>query len=310
MKIVIFGTGGIGGYFGGRLAHAGEQVTFVARGEHLRAIQERGLRVESAHGDFLVQPARATDETSRVGPVEYVLVAVKNYHLRAALPSIAPLVGPQTTVVPLLNGVQAPDILAQEFGKGRITGGLCTVFSQIAQPGVIRQESEVQEVVVGELGGRPSGRLRRLVETLEHAGVDAILSEDIRAAMWEKFIFIASLAGVGSLARAPVGEILALGPSRAFYVHALGEAATVARARGVQLPQKIVDERLAFTKLLEPEATTSMQRDVISGNPFELEAFSGAIVRMAEEKGLAAPAHQAIYALLLPSLRRALPGSR
>jgi 2-dehydropantoate 2-reductase len=307
MQIAVFGAGGVGGYFGGRLAQAGHAVTFIARGEHLEAIRENGLRVESVHGDFVIRPATATDDSAAVGPMEYVLLAVKNYHLRVALPAIAPLVGAETTVVPLLNGVQAPEILGERFERSRITGGLCSVFSEIAKPGLIRQVSQVQEVVVGEMDGRRSRRLTRLVEALAESGVDAVLSEDIRAAMWEKFMFIASLAGVGSLARATVGEILGLPRTRSFYIQALQEAEAVARARQVHLPESIVAERLYFTELLEPEATTSMHRDVIAGKPFELEAFSGAIVRMADDLGLATPAHQAMYSLLLPALKRAMP---
>lgn len=306
MRIGVFGTGGVGGYFGGRLAQAGHEVTFFARGQHLRAMQERGLRVESVHGDFTIDPVQATDDPSRVGSLEYVLVATKHYQLQPALPALAALVGPQTTVVPLLNGVEAPEILSQEIDPARIIGGLCAVFSAIKAPGVISQTSQVQRIVLGELSGERSGRVQAIVEALEAAGVEAVHADDIRAEMWDKLVLIASLAGIGALSRASAGRMLEVEETRQFYIDALGEAAMVGRVSGIDIPGDVVERRLAFAEGLEYDATTSMQRDVEAGNPFELEAFSGTIVRRAAEAGVEAPVHGAIYALLLPALRLAM----
>lgn len=309
MKIAVFGTGGVGGYFGGRLAHAGRDVTFIARGEHLRAMKRDGLRVKSVHGDFTVEPVPATDDPGSIGSVDYVIVAVKNYQLEDALEPMAPLVGPETTLVPLLNGVQAPSILAERFGQERTIGGLCAVISEIAEPGRIRQHSQVQQVVIGELDQQRSKRVERLVRAWQEAGVDAVHADDIEAAMWSKFLLIASWGGVSSLARATVGEILDRGATREVYFEALHEVARLARARGVDLDHDVVAQRIEFTEKLEPDSTTSMQRDVEAGRPFELEAFSGAIVRMAADAGVKVSVHRTIYALLLPALKRALEGS-
>lgn len=307
LRAAVFGTGGVGGYFGAKLAQAGHDVTFIARGDHLAAIRQDGLRVKSVHGDFSIQPAKATDDSAEVGPVDYVIVAVKNYQLTEALPDIAALVEGETMVVPLLNGVEAADTLAERIDSSRILGGFCVVFSEIDAPGVIRQKSEVHRVVIGELGGPVSPRVQRLVDAWNEAGVEAIASDDIQAAMWDKFVFIASLSGVTSLTRSTVDEALAQPATRAFCRQALAEAAQIGRARGVALADDVVERRLRFAEGLEPGATTSMQRDVTGGHKFELEAFSGALVRMADAVEIDAPAHRAIYALLLPALANSRP---
>jgi 2-dehydropantoate 2-reductase len=308
MRIVVFGTGGVGGYFGGRLAQAGHDVTFIARGEHLKAMREHGLRVESVHGDFTLEPVQATDDAASVGPVDYVLVAVKHYQLRPALPAIASLVGDTTTVAPLLNGVEAPAILGEVIDPARIIGGLCAVFSAVKAPGVIAQTSEVRRVVLGELNGEPSARVKAIVGGLQAAGTDAVLSEEIEADMWDKLILISSMSGIGALSRSGVGRMLEVAESRQLYIEALAEAAMVGRASGVNIAEDVVERRLAFAEGLEYDAITSMHRDVEAGKPFELEAFSGTIVRRAAEAGVEAPIHATIYALLSPALRRAMGG--
>lgn len=305
MRTAVFGTGGVGGYFGGKLAQSGKDVTFIARGEHLRAMVQSGLQVESLHGDFTVDPVQASDDTSNVGPVDYVIVATKHYQLRPALEAIAELVGPDTTVAPLLNGVEAPEILAEKIPSERVIGGLCAVFSAVKAPGVISQTSEVQRVVLGEMSGEHSERVQALVDALEQAGVEAIQADDIQAAMWDKLILISSMSGVCALARASVGRMLEVPETRRFYIDALEEAAAVGRANGVAVPDDVVERRLAFAEGLEYDSITSMHRDVDAGNMFELEAFSGTIVRRAADAGVGAPVHGAIYALLLPALRKA-----
>lgn len=309
MEIAVFGTGGVGGYFGGRLAQAGHDVSFIARGEHLEAMQRSGLQVDSAQGDFKVDPVKATDDPSEIGPVEYVVVAVKNYQLKEALDPMAALVGPETTLVPLLNGVEAPSILADRFGRERAIGGLCAIISEIAEPGHIAHHSQVHQVVIGELDGERTERVERLAQAWQEAGVEAVHADDIQSAMWSKFLLIASWGGVSSLARATVGEILEQDETRLLYVDALEEVERLARARGVDLPEDVVAQRVQFVEELEPDSTTSMQRDVESGRPFELAAFSGAIVRMAAERDVSVPVHRALYALLLPALQRATQGS-
>ncbi len=310
MEIAVFGTGGVGGYFGGRLAQSGHAVGFIARGEHLEAMKRNGLRVESVHGDFALDPVEVTDNPLDIGEVEYVIVAVKNYQLMNALDPMAALVGPETTLVPLLNGVEAPTILADRFGDGRVIGGLCAIISEIAEPGRIAHHSQVHQVVIGELDGERTERVERLVQAWQETGVEAVHADDIHSAMWSKFLLIASWGGVSALSRATVGEILEQDETRLLYVNALEEVERLAKARGVALPEEAVGKRVQFVEDLEPDSTTSMQRDVEAGRPFELEAFSGAIVRMAADQEVSVPVHRALYALLLPALQRATEGSR
>jgi 2-dehydropantoate 2-reductase len=306
MKIAIFGAGGVGGYFGGLLAHGGHEVTFIARGEHLKAIRENGLRVISTtNGDFTVYPTQATHDPIEVGQVEYVVVAVKHYHLVEVAPQIAPLLGPNTTVVPLLNGVDAHEILVDALGQEPVVGGLCSLVSMIESPGVIRQPSKLQRVVVGELDRTKSERVEKIIQTWGECGADAIHAEDIYVAMWNKFVFIAPFGGVSALARANIGEIRDCKPTKDLYVEAIREAVSLARTQNIRLDADIVEKTIAFTESFEPTATSSFQRDVAAGNRFELEAFSGKIVELGNELGVPTPVHQAIYALLLPVLLRA-----
>lgn len=305
MRIAIFGSGGVGGYFGGLLAHAGHEVTFIARGEHLRAIQQNGLQVKSVNGDFSVRPARATDDPSQIGPVEYVVVAVKHYHLDRAAQDMRPLVGPGTTVVPLLNGVDAHEHLIPVLGAEAVVGGLCSLVSLVEAPGVIRQETKLRRVVVGELDRSRSERVERLVQAWAETGAEAIHAEDIHVAMWTKFLFIASFGGVGSLARSNMGEMLGAPESRALFIESMREVEAVARGQGVALPPDVVAKSLAMAEGFEPTATNSMQRDVADGKPFELEAFSGTVIRMGEAAGVPTPVHRQFYALLKPALVRA-----
>ena len=307
MRIAVFGAGGVGGYFGGLLAHTGHEVTFIARGEHLRALQTTGLKVKSVNGDFAVHLARATDAPADIGPVDYVVVAVKHYSLREAASQIRPLIGPETTVVPLLNGVDAHEQLIEAVGTGPVVSGLCSLVSLIEAPGVIRQESKLRRVVVGELDRRKSDRVERLVQAWAAAGAEAIHAEDILVALWTKFVFIASFGGVTALARCTAGELLASPETRELFIRAMREAEAVARARQVALAPDAVDKALSMAEAFEPTATSSMQRDVAAGRPFELEAFSGTIVRLGVEAGAATPVHRMIYALLFPALKRAQP---
>jgi 2-dehydropantoate 2-reductase len=306
MKIAVYGTGGVGGYFGGLLAHVGHDVVFIARGDHLAAIQSAGLRVHSIHGDFAIQPAQATDDPGGVGAVDYVIVAVKHYSLAAAAPGVAKLVGPETTVVPLLNGVNAHEILEAEVPRRALVGGLCSIVSMIESPGVIRQESQFRSAVVGEFDHRRSDRVERLVQAWKEGGAEATQADDIHVAMWNKLIFIASFGGVGALARANAGELRANPETRQLIVDAAREVEAVGRAEGVELATDATDRAVSFFDNIGPTSTSSMQRDVAAGLMFELEAFSGTVVRRGQANGVPTPVHQMIYALLLPAMKRAM----
>jgi 2-dehydropantoate 2-reductase len=299
----------VGGYFGGRLAQAGEEVTFIARGAHLQAIREQGLRVDSLKGDFIVHPARATEDPAGVGEVEAVLVGVKAWQMPEAARSISPLVGRETVVVPLANGVEAPAQLGAVLGAEHILGGLCQISALIAGPGHIRHVGIEPYVAFGELDGEPgqgpSERVERLRAAFVRAEVAVEVPADIQAAMWNKFLFIAAFSGVGAVTRAPLGVIRSLPETRALLLGAMVEILAVARARGVALPADSVEKRMAFVDGLLPGVLASMQRDIMEGRPSELEAQSGAVVRMGRESGVATPVHAFIYACLQPQELRA-----
>jgi 2-dehydropantoate 2-reductase len=301
MRIAVFAAGAVGGYFGGRLAEAGQHVAFIARGDHLRAIRERGLRVDSIAGDVLIRPAEATDDPAAVGQVDCVLVAVKSWQLDTAARATPPLVGEETFVVPLLNGVEAPDLLSDVLGREHVLGGLCGLISSRAEPGVIRHVGADPWITFGELDGGASDRSRALLRALEACrGVKATLAEDIVAAMWEKFLFISSTGGVGAVTRVPFGVFRSVPETRRLVEVAMREVLAVAAARGVALTEQAVDRALALTDGLPPEGTSSMQRDILAGRRSELEAWNGAVARLGRQAGVPTPTHEAIFAALLP----------
>ncbi len=309
MRIAVFGAGGVGGYFGGRLAQAGEEVIFIARGAHLQALQTEGLRVESIQGDFSVKPVQASDDPRRVGQVDAVLVCVKAWQVPEAAIAMRPLVGEQTIIVPLGNGVDAPEQLAAVLGAGPVLGGLCHISALIAAPGVIRHVGIKPHVAFGELDGQPDGqpsrRAERLLQAFERAGVWAEIPPDIHSAMWEKFLFIAAFSGVGAVTRAPAGVLRSLPETRQLLEQTMREIEAVAHRRRVSLPGGIVPDTMAFVDGMGPGVTASMQRDIIAGRPSELQAQNGAVVRMGLELGVPTPANSFLYASLLPQELRA-----
>ncbi len=305
MRIVVAGTGGVGGYLGGLLAQAGHAVTFLARGRHLEAIRRQGLMIHSVHGDFTLHPANTLDDAASLAPPEIVLVAVKHYDLEAVARPLAPIVNEQTVVVPLLNGIDAHRVLSDILARGCIVGGTCSIAACIEAPGVIRQESQLRRVVVGALDSHPRAVLEELVTAWRACGVEARQSADILADLWSKFIFIASFGGVTALARATAGEVRANPATRALLVEAMREVEAVSRASGARVAEDVVARSIALVDGFERGVTSSLQRDVADGRRFELEAFSGTVVRLAQERGIDVPVHAAIYALLKPMLARA-----
>jgi len=301
MRIAVFGAGAVGSYFGGRLIQAGEEVALIARGEHLQALRDCGLRVDSVAGDFAVRPVLATDDPAQVGAVDAVLLGVKAWQVTEAAEAMRPLVGPETFVVPLQNGVEAPDQLAAALGAEHVLGGLCKIISSRVGPGHIRHAGMVPYVAMGELDNRPSERAERLRRAFERAGVTAEIPPDIRVAMWEKFLFIASFSGVGAVTRAPAGVMRSLPGTRHMLEQAMGEVLAVAHARGIAVPEEAISRTMALIDGLPPGGTASMQRDIIAGRPSELETQNGAVVRLGQEAGAATPVHTFIYHSLLPS---------
>lgn len=300
MRIAIFGTGGAGGYFGGRLARAGEDVTFIARGEHLRALRKHGLRVESVKGDFEVRPARATDDPEEVGEVDVVVVGVKAWQVPEVAEAARPLVGPGSCVLPLQNGVEAADQLSVVLGRERVLGGLARIFSSVVEPGCIRHVGGPASVEFGELDNRPSERTNRLRDVLARAGVAAELSSDVHVALWEKFMFIAPFGGVGAVTRAPIGTLRSLPETRRMLEQGMREIISVARANNILLDDAAVARTMAFVDSQPPVGTGSMQRDIAAGRSSELEAWNGAVVRLGRQAGVPTPLHAFLYDSLLP----------
>jgi 2-dehydropantoate 2-reductase len=298
MRIAIFGTGGVGGYFGGRLAQAGEDVTFIARGEHLRAIKDRGLRVESRTADFVIFPAKATDDVTEVGEVDLVVVGVKAWQVLEAAREMKPLVGANTTVMPLQNGVEAAAQLVNELGPERVIGGLCRIVSYVVRPGHIRDAGFKPSIIIGELDNRRTERIARIEEVFKRAGVEISVAADIHVALWTKLLFIASFSGVGAVADAPARVLRSDPKWRAQMITAMEEIYALAHARGVKLPANSIDTVMAGVDALPDDATSSMHRDIAAGKPSELESQNGAVVRMARESGIDAPTHTLIYQTL------------
>ena len=295
MRIVVYGTGGVGGYFGGRLAHAGEDVTFIARGEHLRAIKSNGLKVDSTDGDFLIHPARATDDISEVGETDLVILGVKAWQVPEAARAIKPLVGPNTTVLPLQNGVDAVSQLAEELGPHNVIGGLCRIVSFVVGPGHIRHAGFTPSIIIGELDNRRTDRITTIENVFKRAGLEITIAQDIQVALWTKFLFIASFSGVGAMANAPAGVTRSDPKWRTQMLNAMEEIYALAHARGIKLPQDSIATVMAAVDALPEDATSSMQRDIAAGKPSELESQNGAVVRMAREGRVDVPTHQLIY---------------
>lgn len=301
MKIAVVGTGGVGGYFGGLLAHSGQDVTFFARGAHIQALR-KGLQVKSIHGDFTVSPTQVTDNLATIGTVDLALICVKDYQLEGVTPLLHPLIGDQTVLLPLLNGVRAATKLVERFGHEQTMGGLCRVVAFVDEPGVIRQLSPFRSITFGEWDGQRSVRAQRIYKAMSKASIDVMLTDDIEKAMWTKFIFITAYSGVGSVARLPAGGIRACPETMEMLAAAIEEIEAVGRARGVELDANVAEKTMAFVSGLPDDATASMQRDVQDGRFFELEAMTGCLVRYGLETGVPTPVNQFIYATLKPQL--------
>ena len=306
MRIAIFGSGGIGAYFGGRLARAGHRVAFLARAAHLEALRRDGLAVESVAGDFTVRPVEATDDPRDIGPVDAILVGVKAWQVREAAQAMGPLLGPETFVVPLQNGVEAADELAEIIGARRVLPGLCRIMSFVAGPGRIRHISIPPRIEFGERDGRTSALVAALRDAFAQAeGLSAVVPPDIAVALWDKFLFIAPVSAVGAVTRMPAGAFRAVPETRAVLEQSMGEILALARARGVGLRDDSIARTLAVIDGLPPDVTASMQRDILEGRPSELEYQVGAVVRLAAQAGVSAPASEFLYASLLPAELRA-----
>lgn len=305
MRIAIYGTGGVGGVFGAQLAAAGEDVWFIARGAHLDAIRSTGLHVDMNGTPIHVHPAQVTDDPAQVGEVDAVLLCVKTWQVEEAGRAMAPMVGPDTVVLTMQNGVEAAAQLAEVLGEKHVLSGLCGTISWVEGPGRIRNIGAVNFIRFGELDNARTDRAERLMTAFVNAGITSEIPDDIEAALWQKFLFNAPAGGVAATTRAPIGVTRAIPATRALHEAAIAEVVAVAQARKVALPEDAAATMMAVIDSLPAEATVSMQRDIMEGKPSELEAWSGAVVRLGREVGVPTPTHDLFYAALLPQEQRA-----
>lgn len=303
MRVAVFGTGGAGGYFGAQLALAGEDVVFIARGDHLRAIRATGLRIETPSGETIIR-AQATDNPAETGNVDAVLVGVKAWQVTDAANAIRPLVSPDTVVVPLQNGVEAASELAAVYASNTL-GGMCGTLSLIAGPGHIRSVGGQNFIKFGELDNNRTERVERLRQCFAHANVSVEVPANIVKALWDKFLMVTSFGGVGSITRAPIGVTRSIPETRRLLEQCLHEALAVAKARNVPMADTAVTDTMKFYDALPANGTTSLQRDIADGKQSELDYWNGAVVRLGREVAVPTPANQFIYDCLLPSELRA-----
>ena len=298
MKIAIVGAGGVGGYFGAKLAASGEEVHFIARGAHLEAIQRSGLQVYSANGDVLVNPARTTSSPATVGHVDLVVIAVKLWSTESALRDAEPIIGPNTAVVSFQNGVVAVDVVAKLFGKQRTLGGVTQIAAVIEKPGVIRHNGTMAVLIVGEPDGTPSPRVQKFVDACVKAGIEARVSPDIQKSIWEKYVGLVALSGMTSLMRLPMGPVREDPDTRALARQLMSEVAAVGVAKGVRLDNDLVDRVLRHVDGLPRTMVSSMLGDLERGNRLELPWLSGGVVQMGKELGVPTPANGFVFAAL------------
>ena len=303
----MVGAGGTGGYYGGALARAGNQVTMVARGPHLAAIRATGLQVNTVLlGDFHLD-VDATDDMSSVGPVDLVIFAVKSYGTNAAIRDMGPLVGDDTMIISTQNGIDSERLLGEALGTEHVLGCAATVSAKIDAPGIVTQGGGPGSLVIGEMGsadlnaqGAVTERVNDLVERCKAAGLAAETHEDIVMAIWEKFIFICALSGMTALTRKPIGDIFSQPSTAEMYLQVLAEVAEVGRAEGVAVPGDIAQNTLAATQAREPFIIGSMGHDLIAGNPIEIGLLNGRVVELGKKHGIPTPANFAIEAALKP----------
>jgi len=305
MRIAVYGCGGVGAYFGGRLAQIGKDVTFIARNESLSAMRAKGLKVGSIAGDFTLDRVKVTGNPADVGNVDYVLCCVKAWQVTAAARAMQPLVGPDTLVVPLQNGVEAPDHLAGILDPANVLGGLCAIVAFQASPGHVKHTGGNPLIRFGHLDNRPDPRVNALSEIFNHcSGVKSSIPENVVVAMWQKFMLITPWSGLGAVSRSPIGVLLEQMETRELLTEATQEVYNLGLALGVPLPADSVARTMDTLAGITPNSTTSMQRDLVRGRPSELDALNGAVVRLAYKAGIDTPINRFIlYSLRSLELR-------
>ena len=293
------GSGGVGGYFGAKLQKGGADVHFIARGAHLAAMRDNGLTVESAHDPIRLPKVSATDDPRTIGPVDIVLFAVKLWDTESAARSLEPIVGPHTGIISLQNGVQKDDTLRGIFGAGAVMGGAAYMATTIGRPGVIVQTGHMQRLVFGEYDGKRSQRAEALLAAARSGGINAEIADDIRRALWEKYVFLVALSGATTSMRVPLGPIRKNPRTRQFALDLMHEAVAVGRAQGVALPEDFVAQRIPFFEGLPDTMTSSMRHDLQRGQRLEVQWLSGGIADMGAKLGVPTPANRAVYDILV-----------
>ena len=301
MKIAMMATGGVGGYFGGRLAATGEDVHFIARGAHLAALKADGLQLKSANGDLHLKPVSVTDNPATIGAVDIVIFAVKQYDTEAAANAIKPLIGAQTGVITVQNGVDRHERLRAILGRDHVMGGAAYITgAEIAAPGVIVHLGKVARLIFGEFDGRASARGERLLAACKKAGIDAAFSADVVKEMWAKFALLSAFSGVSSLTRAPIGPVRSDPDMRKLLIDSIAEAVAVGKAKGIDLGADYIARQMTLADSLPPATKSSMEIDLDHGRRLELDWLSGAVARLGEELGVPTPTQRVIYAALKP----------
>jgi 2-dehydropantoate 2-reductase len=299
MKIAIMATGGVGGYFGARLAAAGQDVHFIARGAHLAALRANGLKLNSANGDLHLQSVSATDNLAAVGPVDIVIFAVKQYDTGTAAKAIKPLIGPATGVISLQNGMDRHDPLRTTLGGDQVMGGVAYITAaEIVSPGVIAHVGPLARMIFGELDGRISARGERFLAACKEAGIDAILSTEMAKEMWGKFALLSAFSGVSSVLRKPIGAIVSDPDTRKLLSDAVAETVAIAKANGADLGADFLGRQVALLDKMLPQTKSSMQIDLEHRRRLELDWLSGAVARLGDKAGVPTPTHHFIYAAL------------
>lgn len=298
MRILIMGSGGVGGYYGGMLAQAGNEVTFVARGAHLAAIQERGLELRTQGKTIAIRPARAVEQPGDVGPVDLALFTVKTYDTETAARALAPAVGPATSVLTLQNGIDSVDMLSAALGAERVVAGVTFVASGMAEPGVIQENGFSRKVVIAEPNGGTSVRVEEIARAFAAADLDVEVRTDGHQAIWEKFALLAPHATVTACCLLPIGQIFVVPESVELYRRLIREFVQVATATGVTLPRDTEEKIIANFEGAPPGQTSSLQRDFAGQRRVELDYITGTVVQRARALGIATPHFDALYATL------------
>ena len=291
-------TGALGGYFGARLAAAGHDVAFIARGSNLDAIRKYGLKVESVHGNLHLAAPNVTDDPAQVGPVDIVLFAVKLWDSEKAAVQAVPLVGPRTRVIPLQNGVDSAERIAPVLGTDNVVAGSAYIATVLSEPGVVTHTSQFARMVCGRMDGKSDANLKAFADAAHVAGIDITLSDAIDRERWQKFVFLVGLSGATAATRHPLGPILADPDTRTFFYSLTSEVVAVGRAKGVPIPEDYADDRMKFGEASPPSFKASMLHDLERGNRLELDWLAGTVVELGRAFGVPTPANQAVYSML------------